>query len=134
MSPAHDGLRPADLQPVRARAYFGVAVALLVVHAAYALVQWHNPAGSPVLPAQVQLRIDPNRATAAELDLLPRIGPKISAAIIAYRAAAERQPAFRTAADLDRVPRIGPATVALLRPFLCFPNTDDRTDDESDAP
>lgn len=134
MSPARDNVRPTSVQPVLAHAYLGAAAALLVVHAAYALAQWRGPACPPVSPAQLQLRIDPNRATAAELDLLPRIGPKIGAAIIAYREAAAVQPAFRTPEDLDRVKRIGPATVEALRPYLCFPNSGDRTDDESGTP
>ena len=111
-----------------------MATALLVLHAAYALVDRAPSAAPPLSPAALHLRVDPNRATAAELDLLPRIGPKISGAIITYRNSVHEPPAFRTPEDLDRVPRIGPATVELLRPFLCFPDIGQQPPAEHDTP
>jgi competence ComEA-like helix-hairpin-helix protein len=106
------------------RATLASAGLLCVVHAA--VWQSSRVAAEPpaVTPARVQLRLDPNRATAAELELLPRVGPKLAQAIIAYRDAALIKPAFTVAEDLDRVPRIGPATVELLRPCLSFPDAD----------
>jgi competence protein ComEA len=59
-------------------------------------------------------RIDINRATAAELQRLPRVGPKLSAGIIEARG---KRP-FRSADDLRRVPGIGPKTLELLRPHV----------------
>jgi competence ComEA-like helix-hairpin-helix protein len=56
-------------------------------------------------------RVDLNRATAEELETLPRIGPALAARIVADRAA--RGP-FATIEDLDRVKGIGPATLAAL--------------------
>ena len=104
------------------RASLGAAVALLVVHIG-SLCIGSGPASTvPLSPALAKLRLDPNRASAAELELLPRIGPRIAAEIIAYRESVSDPPAFRTAADLDRVKRIGPATVDQMRPFLKFPN------------
>ncbi|MEW6197271.1 MAG: helix-hairpin-helix domain-containing protein [Planctomycetota bacterium] len=77
--------------------------------------------GPAVGPApNLRLRLDPNAASAEELALLPRIGPQRAQNIVAYRAAAGRQPAFRTTDDLDAVPRIGPVTVEALRPHLLF--------------
>ncbi len=70
-----------------------------------------------------RLRLNPNTATPAELELLPRIGPKLAASIVAYRDRVADRPAFQCATDLDRVPRIGPVTVDGLRPFLAFPET-----------
>jgi DNA uptake protein ComE-like DNA-binding protein len=134
MNPAFHERGLTHNQPMVFRASLGAAAALLVVHAAYELAEWRAPHGGAVFATQVQLRIDPNRATAAELDLLPRIGPKIGAAIIAYREAATQQPAFRNPEDLDRVKRIGPATVEALRPYLCFPDSRERVDGESDTP
>ncbi len=59
--------------------------------------------------------LDLNAATAAELELLPRIGPKLAAAIVADRAA--RGP-FKSVDDLDRVPGIGARTVERLRGWV----------------
>jgi competence protein ComEA len=58
--------------------------------------------------------IDLNRATAAELQRLPGIGPKLSARIVAAR---ERQP-FRRVEDLRKVSGIGPKTLERLRPYV----------------
>jgi competence protein ComEA len=58
--------------------------------------------------------IDVNRATAAELERLPGIGPKMSQRIVAER----RNGLFRSAEDLRRVPGIGPKTLERLRPFV----------------
>lgn len=79
--------------------------------------------GSPTaghVPTALALKIDPNRASAEELRLLPGVGPQLASNIIRYREQSAA-PAFRTPADLDRVSRIGPATVARLTPFLKFP-------------
>lgn len=58
--------------------------------------------------------IDVNRASAAELQQLPGIGPALSGRILQAR---ERQP-FRTVEELRRVPGIGPKTLEHLRPFV----------------
>ena len=101
-------------------AWAATATALVAVHLVGLAVQRWTPVGPAVTPVQLQLRLNPNTASAAELELLPRIGPTMAAKIVAYRAADE-QPVFRQAEDLDRVPRIGSATVEALRPFLVFP-------------
>lgn len=62
----------------------------------------------------VARRIDLNTASAAELDLLPSIGPTLAARIIADR---EANGPFGSLDDLDRVPGIGPKTVAKLVPY-----------------
>ena len=56
-----------------------------------------------------------NTATAAELQRLPRIGPKMAARIIAYR---EAHGPFRRVQDLVRVRGIGQKTLAQLTPYL----------------
>jgi competence protein ComEA len=56
--------------------------------------------------------IDVNRASAAELDLLPRIGPTLAQRIIATR---ESEGSFASLDDLQRVKGIGPRTVERLR-------------------
>jgi DNA uptake protein ComE-like DNA-binding protein len=115
----------------RRHATVGIALGLLAIHLCGA-VGWRTPAGSVVRPAQLHFRVDPNRATPAELQLLPRIGPVLAANIVAYRESVANPPAFRRPEDLDRVPRIGPVTVELLRPFLMFPDepTDTTTEGE----
>ncbi len=71
-----------------------------------------SPSSSALKP--VSEPVDVNRASVAELQHLPGIGPKRAAAIVAERA---RQP-FRNADDLRRVPGIGPKTLARLRPLI----------------
>ena len=55
--------------------------------------------------------IDVNRATTAELETLPGVGPATAAAIVTER---ERNGPFAGVADLERVPGIGPAKLAAL--------------------
>ncbi|MGB9757785.1 MAG: ComEA family DNA-binding protein [Candidatus Bipolaricaulaceae bacterium] len=56
--------------------------------------------------------LDLNRATAAELEKLPGIGPTLAARIVAWR---ETHGPFRTVEDLLAVPGIGPKTLENLR-------------------
>lgn len=55
--------------------------------------------------------VDVNRATAAELERLPGVGPATATAIIAER---DRNGPFVSFGDLERVPGIGPAKLAAL--------------------
>jgi competence protein ComEA len=64
-------------------------------------------------------RLDVNRASAAELELLPAVGPSLAARIVADRAS--RGP-FRTVEDLARVHGIGPRTVERLAPHIRVPS------------
>lgn len=57
--------------------------------------------------------IDLNRATAADLDALPGVGPAVAARIIAYRTA---NGPFRSAEELLSVSGIGERTLERLRP------------------
>jgi competence ComEA-like helix-hairpin-helix protein len=82
----------------------------------------------PVEPdrvARVQQRIDPNRATWAELTRLPGIGEQLSKRIVAYReescAMLDDEPVFRRLEDLDAVKGIGPKTLERIAPHLLFP-------------
>ena len=59
--------------------------------------------------------IDLNTATAAELQRLPRIGPKLAARILAHR---EAHGPFRRVQDLVQVRGIGKKTLARLTPYL----------------
>lgn len=64
------------------------------------------------LPAQP---ININTATEAQLQRLPRIGPKMAERILAYR---EAHGAFRSVQDLVRVRGIGPKTLSKLEPYV----------------
>ena len=55
--------------------------------------------------------IDVNRATIAELETLPGVGPATATAIVTER---DRNGPFVGVSDLDRVPGIGPAKLAAL--------------------
>ena len=59
--------------------------------------------------------VDLNRASQAELESLPGIGPAKAEAILAYR---RQHGPFRRIEDLQRVSGFGPATVNRLRPDL----------------
>jgi competence protein ComEA len=59
--------------------------------------------------------VDVNRATAAELDELPGVGPATAAAIVTER---ERNGPFTGVDDLDRVPGIGPSKLEALRDLV----------------
>lgn len=102
------------------RAWLGSMLVLLLVCAGSAAGLWHWPHDSPLLSSDARLRLDPNRATRTEFMLLPNIGPRLSARIVAYRRDAAARPVFATADDLANVRGIGPATVNSLRPYLRF--------------
>lgn len=62
--------------------------------------------------------IDPNTASAIELERLNGIGPAMSAGIVEWR---EQNGEFRTAEDLLAIPGIGPATLDRFRSQLSLP-------------
>jgi len=60
-------------------------------------------------------RLDPNRASAAQLDRLPGIGPATARAIVASR---ERDGPFAGVEDLERVRGVGQKTLERIREHL----------------
>jgi len=56
-------------------------------------------------------RVSVNRASAAELEKVPGIGPELARRIIIYRP-------YRSLDELTRVPGIGPRSLERLRPYL----------------
>ena len=60
-------------------------------------------------------QVDLNRATAEELERLPKIGPGLARRIVAFRI--EHGP-FATVEGLRQVPGVGPATLAALQGYL----------------
>jgi competence protein ComEA len=96
---------------------------LIGVAHATALVVWVAQPAPRAAPAY-ELRLNPNTASAAELALLPRIGPKLAQSIVASRSASARSPAFRGIDDIQALPGIGPATIREIEPLLAFPATE----------
>jgi competence protein ComEA len=84
------------------------------VDSAPAMSEPAAPSEKSEAPVSAARRINVNSASAAELDLLPGIGPALAGRIIADR---EANGPFRTLDDLDRVSGIGPKTVAKLAPY-----------------
>jgi len=72
-------------------------------------------AGTPGAPGAPAEPIDLNAATAAQLDVLPGVGPATSQAIVAYRT---KHGPFRSVSDLLSVPGIGPAKLDAIRPLV----------------
>jgi competence protein ComEA len=60
--------------------------------------------------------VDPNTATANDLERIPGIGPKMAKNIVATR---EQRP-FESVEDLMRVPGIGSKNIEKFRPYLKF--------------
>ncbi len=62
-------------------------------------------------------RVDLDRADAVELSRLPRIGPALSARIVADR---EARGPFGSLEEVSRVSGVGPSVVEAIRPFSTF--------------
>ncbi len=66
-------------------------------------------------PLGANERLDPNRASAAELDRLPGVGTSLADALVRSR---EADGPFRAPEDLLRVRGIGPSLLGKIRPYL----------------
>lgn len=87
-------------------------------HALPALVRAkESPSDSPTTERAESPRtiLDLNTATAAELELLPGVGPALAARIIDHR---KRLGSFKRVDDLDKVRGIGEKTLARIRPHV----------------
>ncbi len=98
------------------------AALVLAVFAVLALAHRTPPRTVPLPPAPPPvdagpLRVDPQTATAREIEALPGIGPAIARRIVEARASGV---VFRRAADLRRVRGVGPRTLERIAPFLVF--------------
>lgn len=107
-------------------------IAAIVALCAVALIPWLLPPRSAATPPETRAftpsLIDLNTATAAELELLPGIGPTRAAEIIRDRTL--RGP-FRSIQSLDRIKGIGAITIrkvaehaTVQRPTPAPPSTD----------
>ena len=76
------------------------------------------PAATPVAAPKAESgRLGLNTATAAQLEQLPGIGPKMAARILSYR---QEQGPFKTTDELKRVPGIGARTLEKLRTLVAI--------------
>lgn len=66
-------------------------------------------------PLESSERLDPNRASAVDLDRLPGVGPATADEIVRDR---ETLGAFRSVDDLVRVRGVGPVTLERIRPHV----------------
>lgn len=73
-------------------------------------------------PQATGFRIDVNTATPAELDLLPKVGPSLSQAVVDHRA---NEGTFDQIDGLESVHGIGPKTVFRIGPFVVVGPLDD---------
>lgn len=78
---------------------------------------------TPVTPIEFQL--DLNKATQAELTLLPKIGVKTADRIIEYR---KKNGGFTSVEELVKVRGIGPKTLKNLQPFCYVIESDEETE------
>lgn len=118
--------RPASAavaEPARRAAVAATVLFVAVIAVGVAERIAAGPAGTIDAAAArdvAQLRIDPNTASAAALQLLPEVGPALAAAIVDYRERAAPRRAFSQIGDFDAVRGVGPLTLREMRPFLAF--------------
>lgn len=100
-----------------------LAIGFLLVAGVFFLVgrfsrDWSQPAPAPIAAAPLDAdlpSLDLNRASKAELRLIPGIGDALAQRIIDHR---QRNGPFRAVDDLKQVSGIGPKTLERLRPRL----------------
>ena len=68
--------------------------------------------------ASADLHLNPNTATAPELEKLPGIGPSLAQAIVEYR---QSHGPFQRPEDLLQVPGIGPAKLEQIEGSISLP-------------
>ena len=93
----------------------GVAAACLILVAAIGATGARPIGGRALSATPARWLLDLNTASAAELELLPGIGPNRAADIIAYR---ERVGGFRSVNQLSRISGIGPRTIRSIEGFV----------------
>ena len=86
---------------------------LLLASLFFLLGRWSNP--RPAVAERSGPALDLNRATRAELRLLPGVGDALAQRIVDHR---QRNGLFRTVDDLRQVPGFGPKTLDRLRPVV----------------
>lgn len=110
---AGHGVRVALMRPGEAPGQVELLAALPPGRAS-AQLDSARAAGRPLRPGE---RIDLDRASAADIARLPRVGPRLARAIVADR---EARGGFGDLAGLDRVPGVGPGLLETIRPYASF--------------
>jgi len=116
--PIVDPPRSARARPHSSWMVRRAAAAVLLLATAASIVPVLSRAVAPHRPevaVSVADPIDVNQASAAELSLLPGVGPSLAAAIVADR---ESRGPFRRPQDIDRVRGIGPSILARILPHV----------------
>ena len=111
------GVTPAVLKALEPRLNFGTwdnPYAVAVPAAAPGQFTRRGPSSRPVppTPAAPTGKLNLNAATAAELETLPGVGPKLAETLLEHRA---RRGRFASWAQVDSVPGVGPALLARLK-------------------
>lgn len=75
----------------------------------------HAPAIARTSATGIHARLDLNRASAADLEALPRVGPVLAGRIVALR---DSLGGFRDVAQLEQVRGIGPVMLEKLAPLV----------------
>lgn len=96
------------------------AIAILSVLAAATPLSMNLFHQSRAHQTQQSTRINLNAASAAELQLIPSIGPKRAEDIVAYR---DRIAGFRHPSQLQRISGIGPRTAETILRYAEIPDT-----------
>ena len=90
----------------------------LAACAALGLAWWldaRRAAAAPARPEDLALRLDLNRASAAELELLPGVGPTRAARLVESR---RQRGGFTRLVELDDPGLLGPGAAERLAPYL----------------
>ena len=132
--PEVDGTEPGGQPPEpfgwtrRQRAALGVLLTLLLGFLAYQAAQRPARLGEPMPAGNADFHLartlDPNTAALEDLTRVPYLGPRLAAALVAYRDShpASALPLFGTADDLSRIPGFNKAVVTQIAPYLDFPD------------
>ncbi len=106
---------PAQPTPARSTRLLTAAILLLASLAGLAFTTTRAPLDVPAPYTVAAPLLNINTATPAQLELLPRIGPTLSARIVQDR---EANGPFESIDALARVKGIGPRTIHNIRPHL----------------
>ena len=88
--------------------------AIATATSVYSTIQSGSESVAPALPNRPQ-RVDLNRATAADFDQLPGVGPVLARRMVDYRKSVGR---FHAVEDLRAVKGIGKKKLEQLKPFV----------------
>jgi hypothetical protein len=101
------------------QAFVGLLGLYLALVLSAAVGRWGAPGipGPSTSKLSTGMRVDPNTADAATLELLPGVGPGIAEHIVEAR---EGGMVFRDAQDLKRVKFIGPSLVQRVGPWTVY--------------